>query len=62
MNKEYFNATHRHIKSGNVYMKLCVSNLAAVKKSWVRTVVYKDEIGNIWSIPLEKFKEKFEEI
>lgn len=62
MNDNYFKATHIHKKSKDVYMILCITNLSATKPSWVRTVVYKDEIGNIWSRSMHEFKDRFDEL
>ena len=62
MNDDYFKATHIHKKSKDVYMLLCITNLAATRSDWIRTAVYKDEIGNIWSRPFDEFRTKFKEL
>lgn len=51
-----------HLKTGNTYEVITVSNLNSTKPDFVPTVVYRDNEGAIWSRPVCEFVEKFEPV
>lgn len=57
LSKEYI-----HIKTGNKYRVLFISNEFSGKVGFPQTVVYVSEGGIIYSRPLTEFSEKFESV
>ena len=55
-----FKPTHTHIKSGNQYQVLFLTNENTVK--WDTTTVYTDTNGALWSRPTEEFHVKFKQL
>jgi len=64
MNKASLDGLWKHVKSGNNYRVLAVSNTSAEesrkKKDHPITVFYQDSDGEIWSKTIEHFLESFE--
>lgn len=52
-------ATHEHKKTGNKYQLLMITNQESTKDSFIKTAVYLDTNGAIWSRAYNEFIEKF---
>lgn len=53
---------YRHIQTGAVYTLLMFTNENAVRHDFVKTAVYMDIKGNVWSRPYDEFMDRFEPI
>lgn len=51
-----------HIKTGDVYEVLHITNLHAEKDGWDITVVYRGSDGKVWSRPIIEFTNKFRRV
>lgn len=55
-------ATHRRIKTGNLYRFLFVANKGCKKTGWCEEAIYMDMSGGLWARPLAIFNLRFEEL
>lgn len=46
----------QHIKSGNIYTVVLITNLDSTKESYPPTICYQGEDGKLWSCPISKFE------
>jgi len=51
--------SYTHIKSGNTYLLIGISNKKATKPGHERTAFYVDLTGELWSKPEFEFAKKF---